>query len=65
MIYSMICKNTEKFSKLEEKLYKDYPEYSKFDNYFKINENRVDKMKTLDENKIKNNDVIIIIKNTI
>ena len=65
MIYSIICKNTEKFSKLEEKLYKDYPEYSKFDNYFKINENRVDKMKTLDENKIKNNDVIIIIKNKI
>ena len=65
MIYSIICKNTEKFSKLEEKLYKDYPEYSKFDNYFKINGNRVDKMKTLDENKIKNNDVIIIIKNKI
>jgi len=65
ILYPIICKNTEKFSELEEKLYYDYPEYSKFDNYFMINGNRVNKMKTLDENKIKNKDVIIIIKNKI
>ena len=63
ILYSIICKNTEKFSKLEEKLYKDNPEYSHFDNYFMINGNRVDKMKTLDENKIKDSDIIILIKN--
>ena len=63
ILYSIICKNTEKFSKLEEKLYKDNPEYSNFDNYFMINGNRVDKMKTLDENKIKDSDIIILIKN--
>jgi hypothetical protein len=63
ILYSIICKNTEKFSKLEEKLYNDYPEYSKFDNYFMYNGNRVNKMKTLDENKIKNGSVIILIKN--
>ena len=63
ILYSIICKNTEKFIKLEEKLYKDYPEYSKFDNYFMVNGNRVDKTKTLDENKIRNSDTIIIIKN--
>ena len=28
-----------------------------------INGNRVDKMKTLDENKIKDSDIIILIKN--
>ena len=65
ILYSIICKNTEKFIKLEEKLYKDYPEYSKFDNYFMVNGNRVDKTKTLDENKIRNSDIIIIIKNKI
>ena len=63
ILYSIICKNTEKFIKLEEKLYKDYPEYSKFVNYFMINGIRVDKMKTLDENKIKDSDIIILIKN--
>ena len=60
ILYSIICKNTEKFIKLEEKLYKDNPEDSHFDNYFMINGNRVDKMKTLDENKIKNSDNIIL-----
>ena len=63
ILNSIICKNTEKFSKLEERLYKDNPEYSNFDNYFMINGNRVDKMKNLDENKIKNNDIIILKKN--
>ena len=65
ILYSIICKNTEKFIKLEEKLYKDYPEYSKYDNYFMVNGKKVDKTKTLDENKIRNSDIIIIIKNKI
>jgi len=65
ILCSVICKNTEKFSELEEKLYNDYPEYSNFDNYFLINGNRVNKKKTLDENKIKNGDIIILIINNI
>ena len=60
---SIICKNTEKFIKLEEKLYNDYPEYSESDNYFMANGNRVSKFKTLDENKIKNSNIIILNKN--
>ena len=60
---SIICKNTEKFIKLEEKLYNDYPEYSESDNYFMVNGNRISKFKTLDENKIKNSDIIILNKN--
>ena len=63
MIYSIVCKNTEKFSKLEENLYNYYPEYSQSDNYFMINGKRINKMKSLDENEIKNNDVIILKKN--
>ena len=60
ILHSIICKNTEKFIQLEKKLYIDYPEYSKSDNYFLVNGNKVDKYKTLDENKIKNSDNIIL-----
>ena len=65
MYYSIICKNTQKFKELEQKLYKEYPEYSKFNNYFMINGNRVNKTKSLDENKIRNNDIIILTQNNI
>ena len=65
MFYSIICKNTQKFIELEKKLYNDYPEYSKSDNYFMINGNRVDKTKSLDKNKIRNNNVIILTQNNI
>ena len=65
MFYSIICKNTQKFIELEKKLYNDYPEYSKSNNYFMINGNRVDKTKSLDGNKIRNNDVIILTQNNI
>ena len=65
MHYSIICKNTQKFTELEEKLYKEYPEYSKSNNYFIINGNRVNKTKSLDENKIRNNDIIILTENNI
>ena len=65
MYYSIICKNTDKFIELEQKLYKDYPEYSTSDNYFMINGNRVNKAKSLDENKIRNSDIIILTQNNI
>ena len=63
ILYSAICKNTEKFIKLEEKLYNNYPEYSKSDNYFMVNGNIINKFNTLDENKIKDGDIIIIRQN--
>ena len=58
--FSVICKNTEKFIRLEEKLYNDYPEYSETNNYFVVNGNRIEKFKTLDENNIRNSDIIIL-----
>ena len=58
--YSVICKNTEKFNKLEEKLYNDNPQYFDSDNYFIVNGNRINKLKSLEENNIKNNDIIIL-----
>ena len=60
--YSIICKNTDKFINLEEKLYNDYPEYFKKDCcFFLVNGNLINKSQTLDENKIQNSDIIISI----
>ena len=58
--FSIICKNTEKFNKLEEKLYEKYPEYSITNNDFVVNGNRIQKSKTLEENNICNSDIIIL-----
>ena len=63
--YSVICKNTQKFTELETKLYNDIPEYSKSNNYFLFKGSIVNKDKSLDENKIRNNDIIILNKNNI
>lgn len=60
--YSIICKNTDKFNQIENKLYEneDYSEYSETDNIFIVNGLKVKKNKSLDENKIKDNDIIIL-----
>ena len=63
MYHSIICKNTQKFFELEQKLYNDYPEYSGANNCFMINGNRINKFISLDENKIRNNDIIILTQN--
>ena len=58
--YSVICKNTDKFSKIENMLYDEYPEYSESENHFIVNGNKVNKFKSLEFNKIKNNDIIVL-----
>ena len=60
--YSTICKNTDKFSKIENLLYDAYPEYIETENNFFVNGNKVNKYKSLENNKIKNNDIIILKK---
>ena len=57
---SILCKNTETFNRIEERLYKEYPEYSMGDNYFVVNGRIVVKFQTLEENKIKNSDIIML-----
>ena len=59
---SYICKNTEKFSRLEEILYKDAPDYMDSDIYFCVNGNVVKRYKTLKENNIHNSDIIMLNK---
>ena len=59
--HSVICKNNENFSNVESRLYDDgFPEYKESENYFTFNGIKINKSKTLEENKIKNSDVIIL-----
>ena len=61
--YSMACKNTDLFVRLEEKLYNDYPKYRNFETFFMVNTRRILRFQTLEENKIKNNDIISLFIN--
>ena len=58
MNYSLPCKNTDLFVRLEEKLNNDYPELKDKETYFLVNGRKIKRFKTLDENQIKSNDVI-------
>ena len=52
IISSFICKNTDSFKVLENKFYEKYSEYKDLDNIFILNGRKINKDKTLDENKI-------------
>ena len=56
--YSLACKNTDLFVRLEERLYNDYPQFKKYETYFEVNGKRIKRFQTLDENKIENNSII-------
>ena len=56
--YCLPCKNTYPFVKLEEKLYNDYPNFKEYETFFEVNARRIKRFKTLEENNIKNKDVI-------
>jgi len=58
--HSIICKNTDKFNRLEEKFYEQYPELSELELRYKINDKKIHRFKTLEENLIKNSDIINI-----
>ena len=61
--YNQICKNTEVFIRIEERLYKDYPQFKDYETVFEVNGKRIKRFKSLDENKIRTNDVIYVIRN--
>ena len=58
--YSVIAKNTDKFLRVEEIFYDAFPEFGKTENSFYINEKKINKYQTLEENVIKNSELIII-----
>ena len=56
--YSLACRKTDLFVRLEEKLINDYPILRENDLYFEVNVRRIKRYKTLEENNIRNNDII-------
>ena len=60
--FSVTAKSNDKFSKLEDILYDKYPKYKDTENYFLFNGKRINRNRTLEENKIKNNDVLTLNK---
>ena len=56
--YSMPCKTTDLFVRLEERLYQNFPKYRNVETFFTVNTNRILRFKTLEQNKIKGNDII-------
>ena len=58
VLYPIICKSSDKFTKIEEILCDKFPEYSEGENIFLINEQKINKLKNLEFNKIKFGDVI-------
>ena len=57
---SFLCKKTNKFIRLEEKLYNRYPEYMDYNTYFTVNGLVVKRFKTIEENNIKDSDKILL-----
>ena len=60
--YSIPCKNTSLFIRLEEKLNNDFPQLKNHETFFVVNTRRIKRFQTLEENQIKSNDVISIFK---
>ena len=56
----MICNNTERFNSLENKLFNIYSDFSESENYFLVNGKKINKVRTLKQNKINNNDIIVL-----
>ena len=61
IIYSIICKNTDKFSKIENIFIEKFIEYSETEYYFTHkNKNKIRRIASLQENNICDNDIIIL-----
>ena len=58
--FPVITKNTDDFTKIEKKLYEKYPKYKSSKNYFLANKTKINRNRTLEENKIRNNDVLTL-----
>ena len=56
--YNLVCKTRDLFVKLEERLYNDFPQFKNYETYFEVNGKRIKRFQTLEQNKIKNNDII-------
>ena len=53
-----ICKNTDQFNVIERQVYEDFPELKEQENFFLNSGIKINRFKTMDENKIKNSSII-------
>ena len=58
--YSIICKDSDKFTSVENSLYDEFPRFRETENFFLSNGNKINKYKTLKENNLKNGSIIIL-----
>ena len=54
------CQKNDIFARIEEKLYKEYPQYKDLNTYFTVNGRRVKRFRNMEENQIRNNDKILL-----
>ena len=58
--YNIICKSTDLFIILEEKLYQEFPQFKEYETFFEVKGRRIKRFKTIAENNIRRNDLITI-----
>ena len=62
--YSVVCKNTDNINRLEEILYKEYPDLFERQNYFYLCKGKlINRYQTFESNHINNGDTIILNSN--
>ena len=60
--YALICKNTDSFGSVEEKLFKVFPECQEETYFFLANGSKINRYKTINELKLKNSEIITMDK---
>jgi len=58
--FSSYVKVNDNFTKIENILYNNYPNYREIENYFIANGKKINKYKTIEQNGIKENDIITL-----
>ena len=58
--YSVICKNTDQFLKIESLLYEKYPQYKYLNKDYFVNGVKINITKNLKDNNIKDSDIITL-----
>ena len=60
IIFPISCNNNTIFVELEKEFYNEYPEYKKLNPYFTANGLVIERLKSIQENNIKNHDKIVL-----
>lgn len=58
--YSLICKDSDKFTNVENLLYDEFPKFREAENFFISEGNKINKYKTLKENNLKNGSIVML-----